>query len=907
MMSKLPINILELVAALEGLNKENLNDEHDLFWICQDVFGKLKRLSDFDPGDLKKTIKILRDLPPEIKELKIEEIEDGDKKLETRALNKQDLKELIENYEKAQNPEERRAIGQKIKKAEEFINRERRINEERKKEAKKPISELVEEYKKAGAEEKAVIGKEIYFRSGEKETETYVQKRKEVVERNIKELEQLSPENKEILIDNLTKINSDYEEKVAKIVEKAIIEEKFNLKIVEKEIKKVVKNSEKTEEIVQNIAEVRAEIEVKQKAEEFAQSAYKKLVEEKIPVSSDIQTKLKNEILIAWKGGEELKIPKELVGIKESEIIIRETEKRVESFKSENLRIIVNYRAGELAREISQDLRQKGINDEKLIEEYALVVNKFTNNPETIVSEENRNEIYNFVESKNPSKSPGEIERSIDEAQFMAKNVTMAPKKFNKLIGRYNQIREKIGADKLPKIKEVRVMEKMTALFKNNPRVLGMMNVAQRTVGVLGKVYAFPTRLMGRMGGKIVEKFGGKVLEKIGGQAAVEFTKHAAAIIAKEGTIQGIRTIAGALFTKGTVTMGTTAAGGTAAGGSLATILAAFQALPVVGQVIAVVVLAVVAVVAIVKPIVDGAKKFLGKILNVDMNGVKHFISDSLGLGNFIGGVGQFVFDVGTFLIGIPTLIGMVGMGALVAPVVIFFFIGMLVYSLFSENLISSIVPPIQTGGGTNCVLESTLSEEDEKKVITGGYTDENGNRWVCFGEGGTGGEIPEFIPWNPTIPIEEGCPSGMPTSGYFTQGPFAQGCSHQSMSSPAVDIGAGNGTAIVATHPGVAVLGYDGIYGYYIDVHGKCEEKDFYTRYAHMPAGGYAVKSNQTVSAGQKIGVVNNTGSSTGPHLHYHITGLDTNKFGQYLGLTVQQTQQLWGCCGSWNGKYCP
>ena len=100
-MSQVPNNITELIASLEGLGKNNLNNEFELFGTCREVFEKLKRLSDFDPGDLKKTIKTLKDLPPEIKEQKIEELEAGGKKLETRALNKQDLKELIEDYEKA--------------------------------------------------------------------------------------------------------------------------------------------------------------------------------------------------------------------------------------------------------------------------------------------------------------------------------------------------------------------------------------------------------------------------------------------------------------------------------------------------------------------------------------------------------------------------------------------------------------------------------------------------------------------------------------------------------------------------------------------------------------------------------------------------------------------------------------
>ena len=60
-MSQLPGNITELIAALEGLGKRNLNEEYELFETCRGVFEKLRRLSDFDPSDLKKTIKVLKD------------------------------------------------------------------------------------------------------------------------------------------------------------------------------------------------------------------------------------------------------------------------------------------------------------------------------------------------------------------------------------------------------------------------------------------------------------------------------------------------------------------------------------------------------------------------------------------------------------------------------------------------------------------------------------------------------------------------------------------------------------------------------------------------------------------------------------------------------------------------------
>lgn len=209
--------------------------------------------------------------------------------------------------------------------------------------------------------------------------------------------------------------------------------------------------------------------------------------------------------------------------------------------------------------------------------------------------------------------------------------------------------------------------------------------------------------------------------------------------------------------------------------------------------------------------------------------------------------------------------------------------------------------------GGQNCGGGNSATDT----AITREYTDEKGQDWVCYGgDGGNGnndGTPPNFEPWDPSIPVPEGCPNMIPAAGGFTQGPFAEKCSHQSMSVPAIDIGSPVGTPIYATHPGVASLNYDSIYGYYIDVHGKCDGKDFYTRYAHMPADGYRVKNNSTVKAGQQIGVVDDTGSSSGNHLHYHISGLDKNKFGQYLKLSVEQTKQLWGCCGTWNGKMCP
>jgi hypothetical protein len=46
-----------------------------------------------------------------------------------------------------------------------------------------------------------------------------------------------------------------------------------------------------------------------------------------------------------------------------------------------------------------------------------------------------------------------------------------------------------------------------------------------------------------------------------------------------------------------------------------------------------------------------------------------------------------------------------------------------------------------------------------------------------------------------------------------------------------------------------------------------------YYAFYAHMKPGSITVKEGDTVHRGQQIGAVGNTGNTTGPHLHMHIT----------------------------------
>lgn len=82
------------------------------------------------------------------------------------------------------------------------------------------------------------------------------------------------------------------------------------------------------------------------------------------------------------------------------------------------------------------------------------------------------------------------------------------------------------------------------------------------------------------------------------------------------------------------------------------------------------------------------------------------------------------------------------------------------------------------------------------------------------------------------------------------------------------LDMAADKGVAIFAAASGKVIeAGYNGSYGYNVVIdHGN----GIKTRYAH--ASALCVKAGQTVSQGDMIAAVGNTGRSTGNHLHFEI-----------------------------------
>jgi murein DD-endopeptidase MepM/ murein hydrolase activator NlpD len=90
------------------------------------------------------------------------------------------------------------------------------------------------------------------------------------------------------------------------------------------------------------------------------------------------------------------------------------------------------------------------------------------------------------------------------------------------------------------------------------------------------------------------------------------------------------------------------------------------------------------------------------------------------------------------------------------------------------------------------------------------------------------------------------------------------------------------DGWPVVALGPGrVVKSGWENGYGYVVNIVHELEGEKIYTRSAHLRKKG-RVAAGTVVNKGMQVGLCNNTGGSTGTHLHFEV--LRGGEFGQPL-----------------------
>lgn len=113
--------------------------------------------------------------------------------------------------------------------------------------------------------------------------------------------------------------------------------------------------------------------------------------------------------------------------------------------------------------------------------------------------------------------------------------------------------------------------------------------------------------------------------------------------------------------------------------------------------------------------------------------------------------------------------------------------------------------------------------------------------------------------------------PSAVPISSGF--GDRVAPCRYCSSDHRGVDFTPGNGAPIFAIAEGVVTTAeFGGGYGQYAYIEHELNGQQVLSVYAHMQRGSSPLRAGERIQVGDFIGLVGNTGTSTGPHLHLEI-----------------------------------
>jgi murein DD-endopeptidase MepM/ murein hydrolase activator NlpD len=117
-----------------------------------------------------------------------------------------------------------------------------------------------------------------------------------------------------------------------------------------------------------------------------------------------------------------------------------------------------------------------------------------------------------------------------------------------------------------------------------------------------------------------------------------------------------------------------------------------------------------------------------------------------------------------------------------------------------------------------------------------------------------------------------------VPSTTTMSDGFGFRSCVGCSSDHKGIDLTPGEGYPIEAVADGVvseALSDSDGL-GVHVIVRHVIDGQVFSSLYAHLLVGSMTVRVGDTVTRGQILGNVGDTGSSTGPHLHFGILGAD-------------------------------
>lgn len=107
------------------------------------------------------------------------------------------------------------------------------------------------------------------------------------------------------------------------------------------------------------------------------------------------------------------------------------------------------------------------------------------------------------------------------------------------------------------------------------------------------------------------------------------------------------------------------------------------------------------------------------------------------------------------------------------------------------------------------------------------------------------------------------------PSAGVLTSGLGQRWGSYHA----GIDLAAAGTVPIYAAADGVVIQSYhSSSYGEVVFIAHSINGQTYTTVYAHMRSGSRSVSNGQTVSQGQQIGLMGNTGQSTGQHLHFEL-----------------------------------